>query len=115
MGGWSTRAGGVALLAVVVCATSACGNSDDSHTGMQDLSDAAAPDARVQEDSGHSLMVEFCSACHAAPLPAAHTAKEWPGVVARMLDTMGRGGKPLPTPGQVETILDYLQANARPA
>jgi len=107
-------AGRVALLVLMVCGTSACGKSDDSHMGMNNRGEAAAPVARVQDDSGHSLTVEFCSTCHAAPVPAAHTAKEWQGVVARMLDTMRRGGKPLPGPGQIETILDYLQANARP-
>ncbi|MDH5544335.1 MAG: cytochrome c [Gammaproteobacteria bacterium] len=36
------------------------------------------------ESTGAQLLKQYCSACHGAPHPNTHTAKEWPNVVLRM-------------------------------
>jgi len=99
---------------MLACAVSACDKADDAHPGAHNTGAATVAAAHMQNGAGHTLAVEFCSDCHATPRPAAHTADEWPGVMARMLDNMRRGGRRLPDTVQIETILDYLQANARP-
>ena len=111
---WFRMTGRATLLVVMACVVIACDKAGDGHSDKQSDSGVAVSATRIQNDDGHSLTVEFCSDCHAAPRPAAHSAREWPGVVARMLENMRRGGKPLPGPGQTGTILDYLQANAGP-
>jgi cytochrome c5 len=62
-----------------------------------------------------------CSQCHVLPDPRRHTAREWPGVVARMqenMEWMNRvvGSKPPPDEPQlrVEEILAFLERHARP-
>jgi hypothetical protein len=61
-----------------------------------------------------------CEQCHALPDPRMHTAKEWPGVVARMqknMEWMNRvvGSKPLPGEPQlrIEDINAFLVRHAR--
>lgn len=61
--------------------------------------------------AGAELTEQFCGGCHVTPKPQGHSANEWPAVVARMLDNMHRSNRPTPTPEQINTILDYLQAN----
>lgn len=117
MDGWSGVASRVALLVVLACAVSACDKTDGSSTtqsGTQKPGEAPVAVVQMQNDAGQAVTVEFCSDCHATPKPAVHTADEWPGVMARMLDNMRRGGKRSPGNTQIETILDYLQTNARP-
>jgi cytochrome c2 len=62
---------------------------------------------------------DACSQCHVLPDPAAHRARDWPGVVSRMernMAWMNRvvGSRPDPREPQlrVEDIVGYLQANA---
>jgi cytochrome c5 len=33
---------------------------------------------------GRTLYVRRCAGCHTVPLPAVHTAEEWPGVIGEM-------------------------------
>lgn len=61
-----------------------------------------------------------CSQCHVLPDPQRHTAKEWPGVVARMqknMEWMNRvvGSKPIPGEPQlkIEDINAFLIRHAR--
>jgi hypothetical protein len=61
-----------------------------------------------------------CGQCHVLPDPRRHTAKEWPGVVARMqknMDWMNRvvGSKPIPGEPQlrIEDINAFLIRHAR--
>lgn len=80
------------------------------------------------EAEGARLLVRYCTGCHGLPSPAGHTAREWPGVVDRMLarvrmmSRMGpmmrrmRGDIDVPGARQRRTLLSYLEANAlRPA
>jgi cytochrome c2 len=62
-----------------------------------------------------------CSQCHVLPDPQRHTAREWPGVVARMqqnMEWMNRvvGSKPVPGEPQlrIEEINAFLRKYARP-
>ena len=114
MDGWSGVVSGTALLLVLACAVSACDKADSTQPGAQNTGELTVAAAQMQNDAGYALTVEFCSDCHATPKPAVHSADEWPGVMARMLDNMRRSGKRSPDSAQIETILDYLQANARP-
>ena len=61
-----------------------------------------------------------CGQCHVLPDPRRHTAKEWPGVVARMeknMEWMNRivGSKPVPGEPQlrIEDINAFLVRHAR--
>ena len=75
-------------------------NSDN-----QSLPDQQSKEAQVYK--------HYCSQCHALPSPRAHTAQEWPLVVARMKQTMATQGKALPDNEQLEEILGYLQHYAK--
>jgi cytochrome c1 len=66
-----------------------------------------------QQSKGAKLYRHYCSQCHALPSPRAHTAKEWPSVVARMKQTMVTQGKTPPDNEQLEEILGYLQQYAK--
>jgi len=68
------------------------------------------PDQKSQQAQ---LFQHYCSQCHALPSPRAHTAQEWPSVVARMKKTMATQGKALPDNEQLEEILGYLQRYAK--
>lgn len=58
-------------------------------------------------------VARYCGGCHLPPNPGAHTAEEWPAVVARMQQHRTKRG--LPTiPGEaLDRIMDYLQQSAR--
>ena len=58
------------------------------------------------------LFREYCGECHVPPSPKAHTADEWPQVVARMKQHMATQGKIAPDSGRLQDIVDYLQRHA---
>ena len=66
-----------------------------------------------QQSKQAQLYQQYCSQCHALLSPRAHTAQEWPSVVARMKQTMATQGKELPDNEQLEEILGYLQRYAK--
>ena len=56
-----------------------------------------------------------CTSCHNAPLPNAHTARMWPGVLQRMQMRMkAKGVTPLNN-HELAEILNYLQRHAATA
>jgi hypothetical protein len=61
---------------------------------------------------GARLLRRYCGRCHAPPAPAAHAAREWPQVVARMKQHMLTQGKALPSREQFQEITAYLQRYA---
>lgn len=92
----------------------ACDNgSADHHMAMHGPEPLRTSAMEMHDVPGFDVAKQFCSACHALPDPKAHTAAEWPGVVARMLDNMRRLGKPVPNNEQISAILDFLQGNAK--
>jgi len=70
------------------------------------------PDYPAADTAGARLLMSHCAACHVAPLPSAHSAAQWPAVLARMQMRMRSRGYPLLTPEELATLLDYLQAHA---
>ena len=68
------------------------------------------PDEQSKEAE---LYQRYCSQCHAPPSPRAHTAQEWPSVVARMKQTMATQGKATPDNEQLGEIIGYLQRYAK--
>lgn len=76
------------------------------------LSPADLPDP---ESAGAQELQHFCTACHALPSPAAHSATDWPAVVRRMWLRMGRMEGytvPMPETGDRIIMLQYLMDNA---
>jgi hypothetical protein len=64
------------------------------------------------ESPGGQILLERCGTCHGAPLPATHTAKEWPTIVQRMQQRMvSKAFQPLSEPEQ-QTLVNYLQQHA---
>lgn len=76
--------------------------------------DASAPEEASRtaaRDDGP--VARYCGGCHLPPSPDAHTAEDWPAVVARMQQHRTSRGLP-PIPGEaMERIMDYLQQRAR--
>jgi cytochrome c5 len=68
------------------------------------------------ESPGAVAVQRYCTACHALPHPAMHSATDWPTVARRMWLRMGELGSgfsvPEPEMGQRIVLLDYLTANA---
>ena len=79
-------------------------------------SGTALPDATSK---GGKLVASYCSQCHAPPLPALHTRKEWVDVTTRMKAHIGETGTSagtgvkIPTAAELDTITDYLGKHAR--
>lgn len=75
----------------------------------------ALPTARPAElgsSAAARLFVERCSVCHQTPTPKAHTASEWPTVVARMQSNMAKMELPQLSGEDVKTIVTFLQKHA---
>jgi hypothetical protein len=67
---------------------------------------------------GAKLVVHHCSKCHNLPSPELHSAEAWPYVVERMKVQMRAqfmGQAPIPSEEATRTIVEYLQAHARPS
>lgn len=75
-----------------------------------------AADLPDPESAGARELQHFCTACHALPSPATHSATDWPAVLRRMWLRMGKlgGGLTVPVPetGDRIIILEYVMANA---
>ncbi|MDX8406148.1 MAG: hypothetical protein R8K50_08375 [Mariprofundus sp.] len=54
-----------------------------------------------------------CSQCHAPARPSAHTAAEWPSVIARMQDHRIESRIPPMLASESIAVRDYLIAHAR--
>ncbi|HXV85642.1 MAG TPA: hypothetical protein VD793_03030, partial [Gemmatimonadales bacterium] len=65
---------------------------------------------------GAGLVVQYCSACHALPTPALHSATDWPSVLRRMWLRMERVDTTfhvaVPTPAERVVLLQYMLDNA---
>ena len=77
---------------------------------------SALPDA---SSPGATLETKYCSQCHAAPPPSAHTAKEWADVTGRMQQhitdkSTSNGGVMVPSSSEMASIIDYLDKHAKP-
>lgn len=65
------------------------------------------------QSKGFHVFSRNCSSCHAPPQPTAHTAAEWPAVIARMQShRVQRGLGPI-LAGEKVMIRDYLVRHAR--
>ena len=71
---------------------------------------AAIPSPRSK---GALLFAANCARCHALPNPTAHTAAEWPAVVAKMQTFMKAMGKPEITTEENREIVRYLEKHAK--
>lgn len=92
------RAASILFLAVFVIS---CDRSDS----LQSVSSNTATEP--------DLMTRKCGVCHAVPNPAAHTADEWPGVIARMQHRRSTQGFALLTDNEVVAITEILQKSAK--
>jgi hypothetical protein len=77
---------------------------------------SALPDA---SSPGATLEIRYCSQCHAAPPPSAHTAREWADVTARMQEhitdkSTSNGGVMVPSSSEMASIIRYLDKYAKP-
>lgn len=62
---------------------------------------------------GAEAVRKYCTGCHGAPSPTAHTAPEWPNVLYRMQrNREKRGLNPIPK-SEFELIGNYLRENAK--
>ena len=55
-------------------------------------------------EEGRRLFIFRCSGCHTLPLPSAHSAAEWPGVIGEMAERAGLNAQ------QMSRITQYLVA-----
>lgn len=97
-------------------ATAAVPSSDELTVMTEYVQKHALPVAAPGEIGGSEddlYFVQQCAACHATPSPRAHTAAEWPEVVARMrANATLQDVVPLDDQ-QAQRIVDYLSAGAR--
>lgn len=91
----------------------ACDSPANHHATMHGPDPLSPFDVAMRNQAGFELVERYCSACHSLPDPKRHTAAEWPQVIGRMLDNIRRIGKPMPNAEQTNTILEFLQTNAR--
>jgi cytochrome c5 len=76
----------------------------------------APSDLPDPDSEGAQFLREYCTACHALPSPATHSATDWPVVLRRMwLRTEGvadRFSVPVPDARQRVVLLNYILENA---
>ncbi len=73
-------------------------------------------------DTRTHLIIRVCVQCHDVPTPTAHTAGEWPAVVAKMLTALEEKKRAdftgrtwiIPTAEEREKMIAYLSENAKP-
>ena len=98
-------------------ATAAVPSMDELAVMTEYVQKHAMPVAQPGEvgDSEDDLFfIRECAACHDIPSPSAHTAAEWPEVVARMrANATLQDVIPLDDE-EAQRIVDYLSARARP-
>lgn len=67
--------------------------------------------ADISTPPGQAFL-SYCSQCHQAPSPAAHTGREWPRVVLRMKSNIIAAKRQLPDPDALAQIVSFLQSHA---
>jgi len=76
----------------------------------------APSDLPDPNSEGAQFLRQYCTACHALPSPATHSATDWPVVLRRMwLRTEGVAEEynlPVPDPRERVVILDYVLEHA---
>jgi len=65
-----------------------------------------------QESQAFQVYANSCSGCHIPSLPDAHSAIEWPGIIARMQQHRMESRMPAITSQDILTVRDYLVAHA---
>ena len=90
------------LLLLVLLSLSAC--SEQKTSVARSYPEMDTPAAQ--------LMLEKCSACHAAPQPSAHPAVMWPVIVERMQMQLQLRAMPPMSESDKQVIGDYLQRHA---
>jgi cytochrome c5 len=98
-------------------ATAAVASQDELVVMTAYVQKHAMPVARpgeIGESEDDLFFVQRCSACHAVPSPGAHSASEWPEVVARMrANATLQDVHPLDDQ-EAGRVVGYLQARAKP-
>ena len=69
----------------------------------------------AKESKAFQVYASQCSQCHAPPLPSAHRADEWPGVIARMENYRIQRAYDPTTASDAVIIRDYLMSFAEGA
>lgn len=65
-----------------------------------------------QKDTSFKAYRFFCSQCHALPDPRRHSAAEWPAVVEHMNTYMVTSGRAVPSAGELQAIIGFLQKHS---
>ena len=101
------RAGGISLVCALLGLLALAGR--ESAAVSPPLVDSVTMPAgsRQQADAamlaaGRALFVVRCARCHTLPKVAAHSAAQWPGLVAKMAKRSGL------KPAQLESVLTYI-------
>lgn len=80
------------VMALLLMSVAGCGNSGPTLTSREKF---------------------VCTQCHKLPFPDQHSAAEWPGVIARMLNHMQQdSSRTMPNVQEQEEILRFYQAKA---
>jgi hypothetical protein len=75
---------------------------------------AAQPTHYPEEGTPQAVLyIAKCGQCHGAPLPTAHTASVWPGVLDRMQVHIQASNVARVSREEMSIILGYLQQNAK--
>ena len=82
-------------------------------SGGQDSSPLQLTDYPEYGSDSVKLFLSKCGACHGAPLPKVHDARQWLAVVERMQMRMTSKAMPGLTKEEMKIIVEYLQKNAR--
>lgn len=83
------------------------------------LACSAPPSATVEnldypepESAGAKILMERCTSCHGAPLPAVHHADIWPSVLFRMQNRMVMKAYDPLTENELAILTAYVQKHA---
>ena len=100
------------LLACIVTAAvlaSCTGQVPEPTSAHVARAQARWPDTTARDlRAGRELFVERCSGCHTLPRPSQHSAKEWPGIMAKMTPLVHM------KPDQIEKVQRYLMVLSEP-
>lgn len=79
----------------------ACDYTPSQHTPYPD-----------EQSQGFNVYARNCSECHAPPLPDAHTADEWPNVIARMQQHLVERSMAPIAVADMLVLREYLETHA---
>ncbi|PIS20376.1 MAG: hypothetical protein COW19_08305 [Zetaproteobacteria bacterium CG12_big_fil_rev_8_21_14_0_65_55_1124] len=65
-----------------------------------------------KQSQAFNVYASNCSECHAPPLPSAHPANEWPGVIERMQEHLVQRSMAPIAPKDRLVLRDYLMLHA---